>query len=436
MSKCFFRYFGIIVPSPDDGVNRDQKKNLSISFKESQTTPIVRSAKMRDGWCQTDLTLPPILPIEVENALRPHFTYTQSQQQTPSKVIICDSSVNANKTIHNESIIDHDARDASLRRKLFQTIANTSEYSTEYERDVHLDSPPPQTPEMVNIHITNIFIYILYAFNFILIIVLEFAKKDLKNIRNRRFLTPNNHQGKMQDENKSPLSISLSPVKRESFGCLSPISKVALATPESNRKNLLSTRKIDTTSTSSLFRSTPDRSSICCWKFADMSVDAVYSTKRKSFHLSDDKSFDTNETTNDGNFSLDDEMQSSYGSQQHPQTPTLNKSKRRCSSVNRKNLSRSFNQIDQELSQSQHHHHHSEVSSDRTDSLDRTDTLDRTNVLERTDSGINDMYLGNFDDLQLKKRLETNGHLFRNAESPTFFNLSKNDCDVSMASMN
>lgn len=45
--------------------------------------------------------------------------------------------------------IDHDARDESLRRKLFQTIANTSKQSSEYERDVHLDSPAPQTPEMV-----------------------------------------------------------------------------------------------------------------------------------------------------------------------------------------------------------------------------------------------------------------------------------------------
>lgn len=41
-------------------------------------------------------------------------------------------------------------------------------------------------------------------------------------------------------------------------------------------------------------------------------------------------------------------MQLSYGLQQHPLTPTLNKSKRRCSSVNRKNLSRSFSQMEEQ----------------------------------------------------------------------------------------
>lgn len=90
--------------------------------------------------------MPPILPKAVEDALRPYFTFTQSQQQTPAKD--CDSSTN---TVNNSSVIDHDARDASLRRKLFQTFANTSNVSsnTEYERDVLLDSPTPQTPEMV-----------------------------------------------------------------------------------------------------------------------------------------------------------------------------------------------------------------------------------------------------------------------------------------------
>lgn len=69
----------------------------------------------------------------------------QDQQKTPIKD--CDSPFNT--TMQYDAAIDHDARDASLRRKLFQTNFNTSDHSTEYERDVHLDSPAPQTPEMV-----------------------------------------------------------------------------------------------------------------------------------------------------------------------------------------------------------------------------------------------------------------------------------------------
>lgn len=44
--------------------------------------------------------------------------------------------------------IDHDARDEALRRKLFQTVANTSEY-VEFGTEILLDSPAPRTPDMV-----------------------------------------------------------------------------------------------------------------------------------------------------------------------------------------------------------------------------------------------------------------------------------------------
>lgn len=236
--------------------------------------------------------------------------------------------------------------------------------------------------------------------------------QDLKNIRSRRFLTPRENE---PDENKSPLNISLSPVKRESFGSISPITREAMATPQSSRKSLPSTRKSNHTSISSLFRSTPDRSSICRWKSMDISMDDRIncSNKRKSFHLSDDKSTDTYDTTNDANCSYEDEMQSSYGSQQHPQTPTLNKSKRRCNSVSRKNLSRSFNQIEEQQAIS---------------------------LLDKTDSGFNEIneytMHSNFDELMRFKQQQPHQSMFRNAESPTFFNLSRNDCDVSMKSTN
>lgn len=129
------------MPSPNDGSAREQKNVLPTSLQKTE-----KSRAKRDGYCQTELTLPPILPKEIEDALRPFFTYTQEQQQTPVKD--CDTTLN---TTNNASVIDHDARDASLRRKLFQTFANLSHASsTEYERDVMLDSPTPQTPELVS----------------------------------------------------------------------------------------------------------------------------------------------------------------------------------------------------------------------------------------------------------------------------------------------
>lgn len=130
-----------LVPSPEDCPFREQKIILSSSLMKNG-----KSRNVRDGYCQTELTLPPVLPKEIEDLLKPFFTYTQEQQQTPVKD--CDSVLN---TTNDVSIIDHDARDASLRRKLFQTYANVSEASsTEYDRDVLLDSPTPQTPELVS----------------------------------------------------------------------------------------------------------------------------------------------------------------------------------------------------------------------------------------------------------------------------------------------
>lgn len=128
------------VPSPDDGPTRE-KIVLSKKLRDSPD-----SIKTRDNCCQTELTLPPILPKEVEDMLKPYFTFTQNQQRSPAKV--CDSP-NNNISMQCEAAIDHEARDASLRRKLFQTCSNTSENCNGYERDIHLDSPVPQTPEMV-----------------------------------------------------------------------------------------------------------------------------------------------------------------------------------------------------------------------------------------------------------------------------------------------
>lgn len=61
-----------------------------------------------------------------------------NQQQSPAKD--CDTT------------IDHDARDASLRRKLFNETASINNSSiSEYDDHVELEclSPPPCSPELV-----------------------------------------------------------------------------------------------------------------------------------------------------------------------------------------------------------------------------------------------------------------------------------------------
>lgn len=222
-------------------------------------------------------------------------------------------------------------------------------------------------------------------------------------MRSCRFMTP--HHNHVQDENEPPLDISLTS-GRESFGCISPISKDTATTPHSRPKSLPSSRKKDEISASSLFRSTPDRSIGRCKSF-DVSTDnavncSQMSNKRKSFYLNDEPSSESNETVN---YSYDDEMQLSYGSQQHPQTPTMNKSKRRCNSVNRKNLSRSFNQIEEQQN--------SALS------------------LDRTDSGFNDI-----NECATQPHQNEDSFAFHDLTIMKCTNYSEKNCDVSMASIN
>ncbi len=119
------------VPSPVDCPLRNQKIILS---DESYRLP----KSTRDGICQTELSLPPNLPKDIEDLLKPYFSQTMNQQQSPAKD--CDTT------------IDHDARDASLRRKLFNETASTGSIS-EYDEHVGFDfaSPPPCSPELVSL---------------------------------------------------------------------------------------------------------------------------------------------------------------------------------------------------------------------------------------------------------------------------------------------
>lgn len=58
------------MPSPwNEDVKQEPLINETLSPKKETC----------DGWTQTVLTLPPILPHHVEEALKPYFTFTQDQ---------------------------------------------------------------------------------------------------------------------------------------------------------------------------------------------------------------------------------------------------------------------------------------------------------------------------------------------------------------------
>ena len=138
--RFFFRF---TVPSPVDCPLRGQKIILKDIIEGSG---LRRKKRTRDGCCQTELTFPAKLPKELEDALAPFFSYSENQQQSPNKEN-CDITMNSTAN----TTIDYEARDASLRRKLFQTSATSSELSClEHEREIlQLDSPTPQSPQMV-----------------------------------------------------------------------------------------------------------------------------------------------------------------------------------------------------------------------------------------------------------------------------------------------
>lgn len=125
------QFFVSAVPSPVDCPLRNQKPILS---DEPYRSPKI----VRDGICQTELSLPPNLPKEIEDLLKPYFSQTMNQQQSPAKD--CDTT------------IDHDARDALLRRKLFNQTSSSSASSV-YDDHVDLEclSPAPCSPEMVSV---------------------------------------------------------------------------------------------------------------------------------------------------------------------------------------------------------------------------------------------------------------------------------------------
>ncbi|XP_063709555.1 protein aurora borealis [Culicoides brevitarsis] len=238
-----------IVPSPIECPLRNQKivlRNESSVFLSDSSADKKRK-NVRNGCAQTVLSFPPNLPKEIEDLLAPFCTFTQDQQQSLSPQD-CDTT------------IDHEARDASLRRKLFDVpfgacAANTEDSSLHdslHDIDLQALSPPPKTPEI-----------------------------DIKQIkqRTRNFGTPLNARN-LQFHEKSP-NISISPVKKDTFGSLSPISKISpplttkpqivISSSSEDKENLY---RSNNSSDSSLYRSTPEKSrSTLVLSPAEMSID-------------------------------------------------------------------------------------------------------------------------------------------------------------------
>lgn len=103
-----------VVASPDDCPLREQKIILSKSLRKNARIT-------RDNSCQTELTLPPNLPKEVEDALRPYFTYTHNQQQ-PS-LEFCDSPQLDSNDSMSKYAAHNDGHPFTIRQLIFHVLS-------------------------------------------------------------------------------------------------------------------------------------------------------------------------------------------------------------------------------------------------------------------------------------------------------------------------
>lgn len=174
----------------------------------------VKRVKTRDGICQTELTFPPKLPKAVEDLLAGFCTYTADQQQETEAL--------------------DDSSNASLRRKLFETSLNSDDLNAkedceelerhlqrerEEQRRLLRDVTPMGTPE------------------------LKLAVKT----RTRHFGSPSDNL------------LELSETKKESFGSLSPILSISSGSTPAQATPANVIQRQHSSSTSSLYRSTPER---------------------------------------------------------------------------------------------------------------------------------------------------------------------------------
>uniref|UniRef100_A0A182JY90 Protein aurora borealis n=1 Tax=Anopheles christyi TaxID=43041 RepID=A0A182JY90_9DIPT len=302
-----------IVPSPIDCPLRNQKIVLS---KDSSTSTSSGSGtgtskrKVRDGISQTVLSFPPHLPKEIEDVLQKYLTYNEDQQQKYDTVL--DES--------SASSVDHDARDASLRRKLFNTSAVIEDADSDAggasrfgnsidDFDLRALSPAPDSPEVV-------------------VGGEQASEQDLKRSR---------YYGSQEMLNHIPESDADS-----SFGALSPISK-SIASPSPTEEFELHHSDAD-----AIYRSTPEPSAI----FNSDNMSPEFNGSRhymsgsiKHTELTNDLA-EANLST-EGERSLALSSQSSDCSQpaEHSTTPLRGYRRKENRRTNRKNLSQSFLQI-------------------------------------------------------------------------------------------
>lgn len=320
-----------IVPSPVDCPLRNQKIILP---EPTGDTPIAKSGRrIRDGIAQTILTFPSKLSQEIEEMLQNFFTFNEEQQQSPT--VDCDST------------IDYEARDASLRRKLFETSHNSDcAADAELNRLLKYDefSPPPKSPDMET--------EALIGQNS----GSSFNKSSFGSLSPISKLDSplNSIEKKLRTGHRSPLQTS--PFSSTNYRLQSEFSNHSKKLAKSD--DIDNSRRISPNS--SLYRSTPDKS-ITNGETSpgNMSIDVSFNGRVSRLMVNSSKKEANNRTiaksksfsevdifNNSRNNYDDDEMQvsqlsvrssSSSNSSQHPDTPV---SRRR--SASRKNLSQSF----------------------------------------------------------------------------------------------
>ncbi|XP_053679238.1 protein aurora borealis [Anopheles nili] len=352
-----------IVPSPIECHLRNQKivlakENLHTSTSGSVTGSTKR--KFRDGTCQTVLTFPPNLPKVIEDVLQKYLIFNEDQQQKHELPLDVSSS----------SSIDHDARDASLRRKLFNTSAinedtdsdagsaNRFQNSIE-DLDLRALSPPPISPEVM--------------------VIPELANvQDLKRIRYYGSQDILNHV--IESDGDS------------SFGALSPISKSSLS-PSPNEAYEQHHSDVD-----AIYRSTPEPSTTY---YSDNQSPGLSSSQLitggsiKHTELTAELA-ETN-LSNDGERSLTLSSQSSSSdlSQrvQHSITPLRGHRRKDQRKNNRKNLSQSFLQLtDNNVENVAHRHIPCDMSASQHISLKELSPIKEIVGLSETEQHIVNFY--------------------------------------------
>lgn len=245
----------VVLPSPINCPLREAAAKMKLLPGENTLSDelegpeksATKKRKTRDGVCQTVLTFPPSLPKEVEDLLANFCTYSQDQQQ-------CETDQYTGGGLNDSS-------NASLRRKLFETSLNSddlgvSKHETDddhrhfeelHQRQLLKEVLPMGTPEL---------------------------KLEVKT-RTRHFGSPTDNH----------LVLELSETKKESFGSLSPILSSTSTGSSSTPAHVIAVdakmHRHHSSSTSSLYRSTPERLSQRSVSISSVEMSSVHGSALK-----------------------------------------------------------------------------------------------------------------------------------------------------------